>query len=51
MLIAVSPGYVEAMGREIGNRFEGFNRDSGGNDGGQASKEEVREAEGGEGWE
>ena len=51
MLIAVSPGYVEAMGQEVGRRFEGFkpvNKE--GRDGAQTSREEVREAEGGEGW-
>jgi len=51
MLIAVSPGYVEAIGREVGNRFEGFTRESAVADGGegQASQEEVRVAEGGVG--
>ncbi len=50
MLIAISPGYVGAMSSEVGKRFEGFTQASEDSVGAEASKEDVRVAEGGEGW-
>ena len=50
MLIAVSPGYVQAMGTEVGERFKGYGGESGEGVGREPSKEEIKVAEGGEGW-
>lgn len=51
MLIAISPGYVAAMSSEVGRRFEGFTKESGREEGATAGREDVRVAEGGEGWQ
>ena len=50
MLIAVSPGYVQAMGTEVGERLKGYGGESREGESSEPTTEEIKIAEGGEGW-